>query len=68
MLVVPDVIISNQQHRDWRDGLGAMGFREGPSNFALSFSPEAAAGLADEGIAEGEIHINRGDGDGPIHL
>ena len=59
-----DLIISNQRHAAWIQALRDAGFLKGPSNFlfAASLSLAAMAG----GIAA--IHINRGDGDGPVHL
>lgn len=61
-----DLIVSNQLHHFWRAALESAGFRPGPSNFLLALSPEFAA-LA-TAHADQEIHITRGDGDGPIHL
>ena len=61
-----DLIVSNQLHRAWSNGLADAGFRQGPTNFLLALSPALAARI--EGHADHEIHINRGDGDGPIHL
>ena len=40
------------------------GFLEGPSNFIFAASKK----LAELTGRYEEIHINRGDGDGPIHL
>ncbi|PWT99257.1 MAG: hypothetical protein C5B51_27540 [Terriglobia bacterium] len=59
-----DLIISNQGHIAWQSALRADGFLEGPSNFLLGASP-ALAKLAGP---ISEAHINRGDGDGPVHL
>ena len=56
-----DLIISNQLHHSWCAALEQAGFRKGPSNFLLALSPAF-------GPVQGEIYINRGDGDGPIHL
>ena len=61
-----DLIVSNQLHRAWSGGLAEAGFREGPTNFLVALSPALAARIA--GRQDHEIHINRGDGDGPIHL
>ena len=61
-----DLIVSNQLHRFWSGALEAAGFRQGPSNYLLALSPALAARLG--GRDEREIHMNRGDGDGPIHL
>jgi hypothetical protein len=59
-----DLIVSNQSHRAWTAALYGAGFLEGPSNFLFGASKELAAiaGLP------AEMHINRGDGDGPVHL
>jgi len=59
-----DLIISNQMHVAWREALRASGFRQGPSNFVFAVSEPLASRFDDSGQA----HINRGDGDGPIHL
>jgi len=61
-----DLIVSNQLHRHWRAALEEAGFRQGPSNFLLGLSPALAALVS--GCRDDELHINRGDGDGPIHL
>jgi len=61
-----DLIVSNQMHAAWSQGLLASGFRKGPSNFLLGLSPEFAKLVAT--VPETEFHFNRGDGDGPIHL
>jgi hypothetical protein len=60
-----DLIVSNQLHRAWSDALEQAGFRKGPSNFLLALSPMLAQSVE---AADGDIHFNRGDGDGPIHL
>ena len=48
----------------WWKALRADGFLEGPSNFLLGTSP-ALTKLA---ASVSEVHVNRGDGDGPVHL
>ena len=59
-----DLIVSNQCHKAWADALRQAGFLEGPSNFIFATSKKLAAlSSAFDGF-----HINRGDGDGPIHL
>ena len=57
-----DLIISNQGHPAWTDALQADGFFGGPTNFLFAASPALFAAGASE------WHINRGDGDGPVHL
>jgi len=59
-----DLIISNQLHPAWLAALKGCGFREGPSNYIFGVSK----GLAELIPAGAEVHMNRGDGDGPIHL
>jgi hypothetical protein len=59
-----DLIVTNQSHAAWRDALRAAGFLQGPSNFLFG----ASKALAALGVPAEEMHINRGDGDGPVHL
>jgi hypothetical protein len=59
-----DLIISNQSHDRWTSSLRRMGYMRGPSNYIAAFSPDLWQGLE----RYGQCHINRGDGDGPIHL
>jgi len=63
-----DLIVSNQTHRAWVEGLRAAGFLKGPSNFALAFSRALAAKVPSCERRWDEFHFNRGDGDGPINL
>ena len=63
-----DLIVSNQTHRAWVEGLRASGFLQGPSNFALALSKALAAEIPSCEERWGEFHLNRGDGDGPINL
>jgi hypothetical protein len=59
-----DLIVTNQSHAAWRDALRAAGFLQGPSNFLFG----ASKALAALDVPFEEIYINRGDGDGPVHL
>jgi hypothetical protein len=59
-----DLIVTNQSHAAWRDALRAAGFLQGPSNFLFG----ASKALAALGVSLEEMHVNRGDGDGPVHL
>jgi len=61
-----DLIVSNQLHHTWCGALEEAGFRQGPTNFLIALSPALAALVGAR--ADREWHINRGDGDGPIHL
>jgi hypothetical protein len=59
-----DLTISNQGHESWVTALRQCGFLPGPSNFIMAMSPKLA-GLLN---ASTGLHINRGDGDGPLDL
>lgn len=63
-----DVIISNQASAAWCEALLRAGFIRGPSNYLLAFSKNLAGKLSQNGNTRGGIHVNRGDGDGPINL
>ena len=63
-----DLIVSNQSHRAWGDGLRAAGCLQGPSNFLFAASPQLAARLDPFDANQNRLHFNRGDGDGPIHF
>jgi hypothetical protein len=58
-----DLIVSNQSDAAWGDALRRNIFVRGPSNFILGRSPGFLPGTPLEAI-----HMNRGDGDGPINL
>lgn len=60
-----DLIVSNQLHRDWISAAESCGYRRfATSNFVLAAAPALARSLGDPE----RMHINRGDGDGPINL
>ena len=61
-----DLIVSNQLHTAWSRALLESGFRGSASNYLLALSPAFAQAAG--GANPGQFHINRGDGDGPIHL
>ena len=63
-----DVIVSNQSHAAWCKALRSAGYLRGPSNFMLATSQMLTKMLTDAGIGVGDIHLNRGDGDGPVNL
>ncbi len=63
-----DLLISNQSHPAWGRGLKRAGFLEGPSNFYFITSRQLTGLLDEDDPAGAGIHLNRGDGDGPIHL
>ena len=63
-----DLIVSNQLHGAWVKALRAAGFRSGPSNFVFGASRKLAALLDPFEETLPNIHMTRGDGDGPVHL
>ena len=63
-----DLLLSNQSHPAWRRGLRNAGFIQGPSNFFFTASRQLTRLLDEADPAGAGIHLNRGDGDGPIHL
>jgi hypothetical protein len=58
-----DLLVTNQTDAAWGHALRRSLFVRGPSNFILARSPEFLAATP-----LGAIHMNRGDGDGPINL
>ena len=63
-----DLTISNQASARWCDGLAKQGFLTGPSNFVFAASPGLTKELGGLKAGIGLLHMNRGDGDGPINL
>ena len=63
-----DLIVSNQSHHAWCAALDRSGFREGPSNFIFAASKKLTVLLDPFEKFVADIHLTRGDGDGPIHL
>ena len=63
-----DLTISNQAHAAWGLALRDAGFLTGPTNFIFAASPKLAAALEPWEQRKTGMHLNRGDGDGPIHL
>jgi hypothetical protein len=63
-----DVIISNQSHAFWSGALRDAGFQRGPSNFVFAASKKLSELLHPFEGRKGQVHLNRGDGDGPINL
>lgn len=61
-----ELVVSNQAHEGWCRGLERGGFFRGPSNFLFAASPRLAERLDLENPSR--LHLNRGDGDGPINL
>lgn len=63
-----DLTISNQAHQAWNRALKASGYFTGPSNFIFAASKGFAEVLAPIDQKFTQLHLNRGDGDGPINL
>lgn len=63
-----DLIVSNQSHGAWLGALRSAGFRDGPSNFIFAASRRLSKMLEPFEQTMREIHMTRGDGDGPINL
>jgi hypothetical protein len=63
-----DLVVSNQSHRAWCQAMKASGFMSGPSNFIFASSKALSRRMDEKQIQPGDIHVNRGDGDGPINL
>ena len=63
-----DLMLSNQSHPAWRRGLKRSGFMPGPSNFYFVTSRQLTSLLNSVDPVGAGLHLNRGDGDGPIHL
>ena len=63
-----DLIVSNQSHSSWCLALKNAGFIKGPSNFIFAASMELSKLLEPFEDNITKTFINRGDGDGPIHL
>jgi hypothetical protein len=60
-----DLIVSNQSHGAWGKALRTAGFLPGPSNFIFAASPQLTTILKTANVQDADIHLNRGDGDGP---
>ena len=63
-----DLIVTNQSHAAWCAAMKPAGYLRGPSNFLFATSPSLTAMLAQQGVGAGDLHMNRGDGDGPVNL
>jgi hypothetical protein len=63
-----ELIVSNQAHYVWCSALDDAGYLRGPSNYILAVSKPLARVLGPVEMNAAKIHINRGDGDGPINL
>jgi hypothetical protein len=62
------LIVSNQSHRAWRSAFRRCGFVAGPSNVLFASSKALTEALERNCVSPDDVHVNRGDGDGPINL
>jgi hypothetical protein len=63
-----DLMVSNQSHGSWQRALRRCGFLRGPSNFLFATSRKLTELLKASQVPNDQLHLNRGDGDGPINL
>jgi len=63
-----DLAVTNQGHRAWCHALERCGFVASPSNFLLALSPALARHVEPLAQRRDEVHVTRGDGDGPYNL
>ncbi len=64
----PDIVVSNQLDAAWGTALKECGFLSAPSNLLFAASKKLAERLQPFPEKLTSIHMNRGDGDGPINL
>ncbi|HLJ50803.1 MAG TPA: hypothetical protein VKU01_32555 [Bryobacteraceae bacterium] len=63
-----DFVRSHQSHPSWRRALQLSGFFPGRSYFLFGASPALGSLLARVDPNNSGVHLNRGDGDGPLYL
>ena len=63
-----DLVVSNQSHIQWKKAFWKNGFLRGPSNFIFASSEPLSKKLGFQNKLNDDMHITRGDGDGPINL
>jgi hypothetical protein len=63
-----DIIVTNQLHRSWGKAFSGNGYLVGPSNFIFAASQQLAQKLHPFERNASNVHLTRGDGDGPINL
>lgn len=63
-----DLVVSNQLHSAWVNGMKARGFLDGPSNFIFAASKPLAEIIGPLDANKHNLHFTRGDGDGPVNL
>src|SRR5262249_44255267 len=63
-----DIVISNQMHSAWMEGIKSRGFLDGPSNFIFAASKALVEVIGPLETNKQNLHFTRGDGDGPVNL
>ena len=63
-----DLIVTNQAHAGWLQALDDSGYLAAPTNFIFAASPRLVEAISPCPNWTKKLHINRGDGDGPINL
>ena len=63
-----DLIVSNQSHAFWKIAFLKNGFLKGSSNFIFAASEILSKKIKNGNKLNNDMHITRGDGDGPINL
>ena len=63
-----DLIVSNQSHNLWCSAFQNAGYIKGPSNFIFAASKKLSGLIDPFESNKTNIHLTRGDVDGPIHL
>ncbi|MEI8372068.1 MAG: hypothetical protein WCJ35_04440 [Planctomycetota bacterium] len=63
-----DLIVSNQSHHIWRKAFQRCGFVRGPSSVLFASSRVLTELMERKQVSPDDVHVNRGDGDGPINL
>ena len=63
-----DIIVTNQLHRSWCKAFSDNGYLVGPSNLIFAVSPQLAQKLHPFDRNVSNVHVTRGDGDGPYNL
>jgi len=63
-----DLCVANWSHIAWSTASRKLGFLQGPSNLIYFVSPAGTPPLLTEECTLEDMHINRGDADGLVHL
>jgi hypothetical protein len=63
-----DLVVSNQSHAAWTGALKSAGFLSGPSNFIFAASRPLSEAIGPLDQIHDQLHLTRGDGDGPVNL